>query len=255
MNHNPEFTSCEFYRAYTSLEELIEITENLLSKLSTHINSRIASTWQSIRQPEINFSIPFKRLDFIPEIESAACRKLPNLSSPNAGSELLQFFSDCKINPPDFPTIPRLLDELSSLYLEPQCVAPTFIIHHPECISPLSKSFSHPSNHQKVAARAELFVNNHEIINTYEEENSPIEQRRKFVEQLQYRENGDPTNIDENYLQALEWGLPPTGGWGCGLDRLCMLLSGSARIGDVLPFGTLRNTVALGRGCLASDPI
>lgn len=83
----------------------------------------------------------------------------------------------------------------------------------------------------------------------YEEENSPFEQRHKFVEQLRHRECGDAESavVDENYLQALEWGLPPTGGWGCGIDRLCMLLSGSSRIGDVLAFGSLRNVVALGR--------
>lgn len=220
----------------------------MLSKLANHISNRIASTWQSIEQPQIDFSLPFRRLDFIPEIESATRHKLPDLSSPNAESELVQFFLDCRISLPSSPTVPRLLEKLSSLYLEPQCVAPTFIIHHPECISPLSKSFTHPSTLQKVAARAELFVNTQEIINTYEEENSPVEQRRKFLEQLRYRGEGDSSHIEESYLQALEWGLPPTGGWGCGIDRLCMLMSGSTRIGDVLPFGTLRNTIALGRG-------
>ncbi len=83
----------------------------------------------------------------------------------------------------------------------------------------------------------------------YEEENSPFEQRRKFVDQSRYRdEENTATTVDENYLQALEWGLPPTGGWGCGIDRLCMLMSGAGRIGDVLSFGTLRNVVSLGRG-------
>ena len=253
LQHNPEFTTCEFYKTYTDLEGLIGMTENILSELAIRISSQIANAWQLIKQPKIDFSVPFKRLDFIPEIESTARRKLPDLSSPNVEPQLLQFFQDCKIDPPASPTIPRLLDKLSSVYLEPQCAAPTFIIHHPECISPLSKSFTHPSTGQKVAARAELFIGNQEIANTYEEENSPVEQRRKFVEQLRYRSAENPAHIDEDYLQALEWGLPPTGGWGCGIDRLCMLMSGSTRIGDVLPFGTLRNTVALGRGCSRSD--
>ena len=91
----------------------------------------------------------------------------------------------------------------------------------------------------------------------YEEENSPFEQRRKFEAQLRYKRGGVSSNsnelkeeggINESYLEALEWGLPPTGGWGCGIDRLCMLFTGSERIADVLPFGNLRNVVGLGRG-------
>ena len=80
----------------------------------------------------------------------------------------------------------------------------------------------------------------------YEEENSPFEQRRKFVQQLEYRDDENEAMVDENYLEALEWGLPPTGGWGCGVDRLCMLMSGSTRINDVLSFGSLKNVVNLG---------
>lgn len=195
---------------------------------------------------------PFHRLDFIPAVEAAINRSLPDLESPDAVPELVQIFQDRDILPPSPPTLPRLLDKLSAKYLEPQCSAPTFIVHHPECISPLSKSFTHPGTGRRVAARAELFVNGQELVNTYEEENSPFEQRRKLVEQLRYREAGDAatasaTVADENYLQALEWGLPPTGGWGCGIDRLCMLVSGASRIGDVLTFGSLRNVVALGR--------
>ena len=107
----------------------------------------------------------------------------------------------------------------------------------------------HPDNQQRVAARAELFIEKQEFVNTYEEENSPAEQRRKFEEQIQYHgeyHGGDrESTVDESYLQALEWGLPPTGGWGCGIDRLCMLFAGTKRIADVLSFGTLRNVVGL----------
>lgn len=247
LNHNPEFTSCEFYRTFANLEDLIHMTEEMLSGLAAYIATRLESRRHQIELLGIDFSVPFKRLDFIPAIESATQHKLPDLSSPNAEFELLKLFENLTITPPTLPNLPRLLDRLSSIYLEPQCSTPTFIIHHPECISPLSKSFTHPTTHQQVAARAELFINKQEIANTYEEENSPVEQRRKFVSQLRYREEGDPSSIDEDYLQALEWGLPPTGGWGCGIDRLCMLMTGTSRIGDVLPFGTLRNVVALGR--------
>lgn len=92
-----------------------------------------------------------------------------------------------------------------------------------------------------MAARGELFVEGKEVVNTYEEENSPFEQRRKFEDQLRFsKAAGEPGEIDESYLEALEWGLPATGGWGCGVDRLVMLFTGAKRIGDVLPFGNLR---------------
>lgn len=242
MAHNPEFTTCEFYRTYADLEELIETTERIICGLST-----LSGSYQSLNSQFSIPSSPFPRLDFIPELEAALNRPVPDLAAQDAVPELLQIFKNSDIGLPHSPTLPRLLDKLSAVYLEPKCSAPTFIINHPECLSTLSKSFVHPKTKQRVAARAELFINGHEIVNTYEEENSPTQQRRKFLEQLLYQdEENTASSIDENYLQALEWGLPPTGGWGCGIDRLCMLLSGTNRIGDVLPFGTLRNVVSLG---------
>lgn len=248
MNHNPEFTTCEIYRAYADLEGLIKMTETLLSQLAIDSKRKISNKYSTLEPRTIDYSVPFKRLDFITEIESAINRKLPDLASVNAESELVQIFHDCKIPLPGSPNLPRMLNKLSSAYLESRCSAPTFIVGYPECLSPLSKSFLDPKSQQRVAARAELFVDGQEIVNTYEEENSPFEQRRKFVEQLRYRGEGETSTIDESYLQALEWGLPPTGGWGCGIDRLCMLMSGAQRIGDVLSFGSLRNVVGLGRG-------
>lgn len=248
MNHNPEFITCEIYRAYADLEYLISMTETLLSGLAIHCKERITNEYKTLKPKTIDYSAPFGRLDFVTEIESAIKRKLPNLASANAEAELLQIFQDHKITLPDSPNLPALLNKLSSTYLEPQCSAPTFIVGYPECMSPLAKSFVDPESQQRVAARAELFIDGQEVVNTYEEENSPFEQRRKFAEQLRYRGEGENSTIDESYLQALEWGLPPTGGWGCGIERLCMLMSGAPRIGDVLSFGSLRNVVRLGRG-------
>ncbi|MCJ1469987.1 hypothetical protein MMC07_008632 [Pseudocyphellaria aurata] len=247
--HNPEFTTCEFYRAYADLEELMGTTEKLICGLSQHADGLIREIYKSLN-PQVEMpKAPFHRLEFVPAIEAAINRSLPDLESPDVVSELRQIFHARDILVPNPPTLPRLLNKLSDNYLEPQCSAPTFIVHHPECLSPLSKSFTDPKTGRRVAARAELFINGQELANMYEEENSPFEQRRKFVEYLRYREAGDAESavVDENYLQALEWGLPPTGGWGCGIDRLCMLLSGASRIGDVLAFGSLRNVVALGR--------
>lgn len=229
------------------------MTETLLSGLATHCQDRIAEKYKTLNPKTIDYSTPFRRLDFVTEIESAINRKLPDLASENAEFKLLQIFQKCKIPLPDSPNLPAMLNKLSSTYLEPQCSAPTFIVGYPECLSPLARSFVDTKSRQRVAARAELFIDCQEVVNTYEEENSPFEQRRKFIEQLQYRGEGESATIDESYLQALEWGLPPTGGWGCGIDRLCMLMSGAERIGDVLPFGSLRNVVRLGRGLPKPD--
>ena len=226
----------------------MNMTEDMLAKLARHTKELVSSSLVSLTIPNIDLSHPFKRIDFIPGIEAAINRQLPCLLLPEAESMVAQILQDLSLPIPATPTLPHLLDRLSAIYLEPQCQQPTFIVNQPECLSPLAKSFDHPVVHQRVSARAELFINSHEVANMYEEENSPFEQRRKFTEQLSYRTESDDAGIDESYLEALEWGLPPTGGFGCGIERLCMLLSGVSRIGDVLSFGTLRNVVSLRRG-------
>ena len=253
-NHNPEFTTCEFYRAYANLEELIITTEKLFSEIDQHVRRMNETKGSDLPDPEIESAPPFGQLEFIPTIEACLNEKLPNLGGPNATEQLLAIYGRHKLPIPAHPTLPRLLDKLAAIFLEPHCQAPTFITHHPECLAPLAKSFPDQGTGQRVAASAELFVKGHEIANMYEEENSPFEQRRKFEEALKYRQgkassDGTPssTGINESYIEALEWGLPPTGGWGCGIDRLVMLFTGANRIGDVLTFGTLRNVVTLGR--------
>lgn len=238
--HNPEFETCEFYRTYADLEELIQTTEKMLHQMSVEVNV--------IKY--IDFTGSYRRLDFIPAIEAKLGCKLPYLSDPDSDPvpALLKMIQERSIGIPEKPTLPRLLDKLCSHYLEPSCQAPTWIIHHPECLSPLSKSFIHETTGQVVAARAELFVHRQEIVNTYEEENSPVAQRQKFINQLKYNnaEDIDDQKLDESYLEALEYGMPPTGGWGCGIERLTMLFGGTKRIADTLAFGTVKNVVALG---------
>ena len=221
-------------------------TEQLLGGMADHIrelheNSPFTEKDSLTPFYQFDFTAPFRRLDFIPAIEKEIQGKLPDLSSPDALEQVKEIFRDIEHPLPDKVTLPRLLDELCSIYVEPQCINPTFIVNPPECLSPLSKSFIHPTTNQRVAARGELFIEGREVVNTYEEENSPVEQRRKFEDQVRYSKQADETEeIDESYLKALEWGLPPTGGWGCGIDRLCMLFTGITRIGDILPFGNLR---------------
>ncbi|ODM23995.1 hypothetical protein SI65_01585 [Aspergillus cristatus] len=239
--HNPEFTTCEFYHAYANLEDLMSTTENLLSGMANHIHQLNSNG--TLKPTEVDFTTPFRRIDFITGIEEKINRKLPNLSSPDALSQTTALFHDLSLPLPENPTLPRLLDALCSTYVESDCTNPTFIINPPECLSPLSKSFTHPTTNQRVAARGELFIEGREMVNTYEEENSPFEQRRKFEEQARYSKAAEAEGegeIDETYLETMEWGLPATGGWGCGVDRLVMLFTGAKRIGDVLTFGNLR---------------
>lgn len=248
--HNPEFYTCEFYKAFANLEDLMQMTEKMIARLVAHINDQVSSNLTSLTplDPAL-FDSPFNRIEFIPAIESAISTKLPDLSSPNAQADLIALFTQLSLPLPASPTLPRLLDKLSSTYLEPLCTTPTFITHHPSILAPLAKSFTCPTTNQLISARAELFISSREIANMYEEENSPLEQKRKFIEQKQWidtlgEERGE---VDENYVEAMEWGLPPTGGWGMGLDRVVMLLAGRERIADVMSFGSLRNVVGLGR--------
>ena len=219
------------------------MTEKIFYLLAKTAKDAIYANLPSLDGYTEDCAPPFRQIDFIPTIEKTLQLQLPDLSSTDAESRLADILRNSGVRMPSSPTLPSLLDRLSSTYLEPQCTSPTWIINHPECLSPLSKSFFHPFNGQRVAARAELFVQKQELVNTYEEENSPIEQRRKFEMQLRFKNTENPAEVDEGYLEVLEWGMPPTGGWGCGIDRLCMLFAGTNRIADTLAFGTLRNVV------------
>lgn len=222
------------------------MTELFIGGLSAHIND-LRQSLVTLNPIDLSFDAPFRRIDFVPALEAAIGQKLPDFNSPDSTAVVLDLFRDLSIPVPERPTLPRLLDKLCGIYLESQCHNPTFIINHPECLSPLSKSFEHPDCGQVVAARAELFLAGKEVANMYEEENSPFEQRKKFQSQLSHNTGEGQSSIDESYLRALEWALPPTGGWGCGIDRLCMLFTGATRIGDVLSFGNLR-TVTTPKG-------
>ncbi len=251
--HNPEFTTCEFYAAYVDLTRLMYWTEALLQELQQLLEPMgLTSKMALYSHPDAAHK--FATIDFILALNERLGTDLPSLELSSQDA-VLDVLKSRNIPIPATPSLPNLLDKLAAHYLEPQCTEPTWIINIPECMSPLSKSFEHPSapNKQRVAARAELFIQGKEVVNCYEEENSPFAQRQKFIDQQIYAANpaGQPVDgartanvdgmkIDEDYLRALEWGLPPTGGWGCGIDRLVMLYAGKERISDVLSFGNLR---------------
>ncbi len=210
---------------------------------------------------------PRLTLPFIPGLQEALGFVLPDLSAddalPRLRADLAAHGVDLGPGSAD-RSLPQLLDRLAGRFLEPQSVGtggrPLYVTHHPECMSPLAKSFVCPETGQAVAARAELFWDGIELANMYEEENDPFAQRAKLERQARLLRRGGAdagahadadaeaeaearTVVDEAYLAALESGLPPTGGWGCGVDRLVMLFSGATNIRDVLAFGNLRNVV------------
>lgn len=245
--HNPEFTTCEFYKAFADLETLMSMTEEMFTGLAERVKTLQTSPLKTLPIIEESLvSAPFKRIQFIPALEKALGHVLPDLAADDATENVIKLFNNHSIPLPAKPTLPRLLDRLATIYIEPQCTNATFITHHPGCMGPLAKSFLDFRTNQIVSARAELFIQNSEIANMYEEENSPIEQRAKFVQQGRFVDDENDGYVDESYIHALESGLPPTGGWGAGVDRIVMLFSGAKRIGDVLSFGSLRNVVYLG---------
>ncbi|KAL2260801.1 hypothetical protein VTK26DRAFT_5099 [Humicola hyalothermophila] len=264
QTHNPEFTICEFYHAYANLDNLISITESVIRGVAEHCQALIDTKLTTL--PPIDVSIytsPFNLVEFIPALQSALGFTLPDLGSPTALADLVAALKRHKIPlevenaDPSTWSLPQLLDHLAAAYVEPlSATRPLLITHHPVCMSPLAKSFVCPQTGQHVAARAELFMGGRELANMYEEENDPFEQRRKFVAQagggggdtegLPGKGDGEGVAvIDESYLHALGSGLPPTGGWGCGVERLVMLFAGTRRISDCLSFGNLRNVVGL----------
>ncbi|CAK7215330.1 mitochondrial lysine-tRNA synthetase [Sporothrix bragantina] len=262
--HNPEFSMCEFYAAYWTLPRLMTETERLmaqLAKASLRFRETPAGAGLQVDENEpLNPSIekcaaggPFVQLEFIPSLEAALGITFPNLAAPDAYEQLRERLGTkaghAETGDADGGRLSKLLDRLAGEHLEPRSFAnadgPLFITNHPACMSPLAKSFVCPRTGQTVAARAELFVDGRELANMYEEENDPAAQRRKMQQQVEDTKASTENGVDENYIAALEAGLPPTGGWGCGVERLVMLFSGARRIADCLSFGTLRHVVSM----------
>ncbi|KAE9594305.1 putative lysine--tRNA ligase [Lupinus albus] len=245
LTHNPEFTTCEFYMAYKDYNDLMEITEQMLSGMVKELTKgsyKIKYHANGIdKDPiEIDFTPPFRRIDMIEELEKMAGLSIPkDLSSDEANQYLKDACLKYEIKCPPPETTTRLLDKLVGHFLEETCVNPTFIINHPEIMSPLAKWHrSKPG----LTERFELFVNKHELCNAYTELNDPVVQRQRFADQLKDRQSGDDEAmaLDETFCTALEYGLPPTGGWGLGIDRLTMLLTDSQNIKEVLLFPAMK---------------
>ncbi|KAJ3274181.1 hypothetical protein HDV01_003464 [Terramyces sp. JEL0728] len=228
---NEEFTTCELYQTYTTVENMMEMTQVLFRDVFRNIN-QTQSTFIAVdgEEHKIDFSKDFKRIDIVPALETIL-GKLPPLENESI-PQLLNICDQHKISVPDPQTLPRILDKLVSELIEPKCIEPTFLIGHPQALSPLSKCKG------GVADRFELFIGRKEYVNCYSELNDPKEQLKRFQDQQEDRNKGDgeAQQLDTNFCKALEYGLPPTVGWGLGIDRLVMLVVGTRRIRDVIAF-------------------
>lgn len=241
--HQPSFWSVEFYMAYADYNDLMALTEEFFSQLTLAITGSMKIKYVphgSTEERKIDFTPPYKRLDMLEEIEKGTGVKLPNdLTTEEVRLMLIDLCHTHNVICGEPKTTPRMLDKLAGKFVEPQCNNPTFVINHPLIMSPLAKWHRNDPNKTE---RFELFVCGFELCNAYTELNNPFVQRDTFQRQMQDKANGDDEaqEIDEQFVTALEVGLPPTGGWGAGVDRLVMLLSNRNSIRDVTYFPTLR---------------
>ncbi|XP_058467005.1 lysine--tRNA ligase isoform X2 [Malaya genurostris] len=246
LTHNPEFTTCEFYMAYADYNDIIDMTEKMVSGMVKSILGGYKVKYHPDgpegKEYEIDFTPPFKRISMISSLEEILKVKFPAADQLNS-TEANKFLSDLcvkhEVECPPPRTTTRLLDKLVGEFLEENCINPTFICDHPQIMSPLAKYHRSASG---LTERFELFVMRKEICNAYTELNDPAVQRERFEQQAADKAAGDDEAqlVDENFCTALEYGLPPTGGWGMGMDRLTMFLTDNNNIKEVLLFPAMK---------------
>ena len=230
--HNPEFTVLEWYTAYKDYFWMMETTEQLFEQIAVALHG---TTEVTVGDKIISFKAPFKRISIHDAIQENTGIDVSNLEEEG----LRDVCKQLEIGVPTNIGKGKLIDEIFGATSEHKYVQPTFIIDYPVEMSPLTKK--HRSK-EGLVERFELMVNGKEIANAYSELNDPIDQRNRFEEQAKLMERGDDEAmfIDNDFLRALEYGMPPTSGIGIGIDRLCMLMTNSPSIQDVLLFPQMR---------------
>ena len=230
--HNPEFTMVELYVAYKDYYWMMEMTESLLEKVAIELNN---STIVKLNDKEINFKAPFKRISILESIKEYTGIDISQMNV----NELFETAKKLGIEVDNTMGKGKLIDEIFGEKCEHNYVQPTFITDYPKEMSPLTKE--HRDN-PELTERFELLVNGKELANAYSELNDPIDQLERFEDQLKLSEKGDDEAmfIDNDFVRALEYGMPPTSGIGIGIDRLVMLFTNNASIQEVLFFPQMK---------------
>jgi len=234
-NHNPEFTALELYVAYKDYFWLMDLTEQMISKVCEAVNGKMKIT---IGDKEIDFTPPWKKISMLDAIKEYTSYDLYGKSE----EEIKAIAKKLNIEVDTSMGSGKIIDEIFSEKVEPHLIQPTFITDFPLEMSPLAKKHREKEG---LVERFEVMCNGHEICNAFSELNDPIDQRERFENQAKLRAKGDEEAmvIDEDFLRALEYGMPPTAGLGIGIDRLVMLLTNQESIRDVIFFPQMKPEV------------
>ena len=231
--HNPEFTSVEIYQAFADYRDMMDLTEEVVVKTAEKV---LGTTTINYEGTTIELASPWKRMSMIEAVKEYSGKDFTNVTDLEEARAIAK-----ELNVAIEPTfgIGKIINACFEEYVEDKLVQPTFITGHPKEISPLAKS--NPEN-PEITDRFEAYIYGREICNGFTELNDPIDQKERFLKQVEERANGDEeaNMMDEDFVNALEYGLPPTGGLGIGIDRLVMFLTNSSTIRDVLFFPTMK---------------
>lgn len=234
IKHNPEFTMMELYQAYADYKEMMVLTENMISSIAKDV---LGTTVIEYQGQKIDLTPPWNRLTMIDAVKEYSGIDFNEIKTDEEAKKAAR---SKNLQVEDNATRGEILNLMFEEFVEENLIQPTFIIDYPVEISPLTKK--KPDN-PALTERFELFITGREMANAYSELNDPIDQKERFLDQVRKREAGDEeaNMMDDDYVTALEYGLPPTGGLGIGIDRLIILLTNSASIRDVLLFPTMKN--------------